>query len=191
MDASRSFPSRTLVAWSAVGHVAVLLLLFFFRNLGWETRAWFGRLSTTDGVVVASTYCDTLCTKAGGCRPLYETRVDFHDDGGGSHTFVTHWVAEYAPGARVPVEYSRGRPSLARIRLTSDVENTFLGLLSFAAGLGLPLLVGALVVSVCELRRAAFRHVGLPVVLRGLSYLAVNLLALAANAVLAAFLYWV
>ena len=168
----------------------MLLLLFFFRNLGWETRAWFDRLATTDGVVVASTYCDTLCTKGGGCRPLYETRVDFHDDRGGSHTFVTHWVATYAPGATVPVEYARGRPSLARIPLTSDVQNTVLGFLTFVAGLGLPLLVGALVVSVGELR-AAFRHVGLLVVPRVLSYLAVNVLVLAADAVLAAFLYWV
>jgi hypothetical protein len=172
--------------------VSVLLLLVAFRNLGWDTRGFFERLARAEGVVVGSTYWDTVCGKSGPCRDLYETRVDFRDQAGSGRTFETHWAVKYAAGESVIVEYAPARPSLARIERTSDQSTTLVGFVTGFAGLGVPLSVGALVVSLDELSRF-FRRTGPPRVVpapRLLAYCAAALAALTAEAMVAIYFYW-
>ncbi len=189
----RNDPSRTLVAASAALHLGLLLVLLLFRNLGWDTRSWLHRMANANGVVAESTYFTTRCHKGGSCQPVYETRVAFTDRTGVSRTFRTHWVVKYDRGAAVMVEYSLGRPSLARIQLTSDDPGWVMSLLTGVAGLGLPLFIGSSVVFFQACAGLLGRGGGLMQPISGLavvSYITLFVLALVVEATLGIYLYW-
>jgi hypothetical protein len=163
-----------------------------FKNLGWETHDWFGRLSEGRGAVVRSTHSREICGKTGICAPVFLSEVTFKDSGGHLRRFETELMVQYDPGTEVLVEYYRGRPLHARIRLTADMQGAAWQVLSGVCGLGWPLAIGGLIVA-CQSLASLIRRgrTGVwPSIAGIVLHVIMLMVALLAELSLAAYLYW-
>jgi hypothetical protein len=134
--------------WSSLTFfLGLCMVALSFRNLGWDTRAFAGRLQSTEGHVLTSVDDGEICSKGGGCSPMYKTTVGY-DGGHRDRVFSTRWGAHYQPGESVNVEHAIGRSSMARIVLTADLSVGFGTVLTAVCGLGFPVLIGGLVMLV-------------------------------------------
>lgn len=118
---AESDPASTIANASKALHIALLLVLAFLHDLGWDTREIVGRLDRTQGVVVAdSSFQENRSFKGGGHVALYETRVRFTDQAGVRRGFRSLDGIAHVAGESVIVEYARNRPELARINGRRD-----------------------------------------------------------------------
>jgi hypothetical protein len=134
---------RDLFWPSVTFFVGVCLVAVSFRSLGWETRSLAGRLQPIVGHVLTSVDDGESCAR-GGCRPMYRTSV-VYDSGHGDRVFSPRWLARYQPGESVEVEHAIGRPGMARMVRAPDLPTGLGTLLTMVCGLGVPALIGGLV----------------------------------------------
>lgn len=142
--ASTNPGDRDLFTPSLFFVLSVCLVAVAFRNLGWDTRAFAGRLRSTAGHVLMSVDDGVACTKGGGCSPMYRTTVGY-DGRHGERVFSMRWGKRYAPGESVTVEHAIGRPDMARIFLTADLSGGLGSVLTTLCGLAYPVLFGSLI----------------------------------------------